>query len=64
MAFCCACGAETPYLVCVACLTSRTPWPAAGLERCRRWLYCRHGVYLGQRCSECPEGRSEGFQEV
>ena len=61
---CCACGAETPYWVCEACMTSARPWPPAGLERCRRWLYCPHGVYFGQRCSECPRGRSEGFQEM
>ena len=36
----------------------------AGLARCRRWLYCPHGVYIGQRCSECAGGYSEGFQET
>lgn len=60
MHFCCACGAETPYLVCATCQTRDRPWP----ERCRRWLYCPHDVYFGQRCSECPSGRSEGFQDV
>ena len=61
---CCVCLAETPYLDCLDCQTSPQPWPAAGLERCRRWLWCPHGVYIGQRCRECPEGRSEGFQEM
>lgn len=64
MHYCCACGAETRYLVCEACLTSPRPWPAAGRERCRQWLYCPHGVSIGQRCGECPTGRSEGFQDA
>lgn len=63
MAYCCVCGAETPIQPCQACQVSPTRWPPESLERCRRWLYCRHGVYLGQRCGECPGGRSEGFQD-
>ena len=63
MHYCAVCLAETPYLVCEACMVSTRPWSEAGLARCRRWLYCRHGVYIGQRCRECPEGLSEGFQE-
>ena len=64
MHFCAVCLAETPFLVCETCMTSPTPWPPAGLERCRRWLWCPHGVFIGQRCGECAGGYSEGFQEM
>lgn len=65
MFFCCACGTETPYWVCVACQTAPLgSLPPAGRERCCRWLYCPHDVSIGQRCPQCPEGISEGFQEM
>ena len=62
MHHCAVCLAETPYLVCETCMVSPQPWPWDGLARCRRWLYCPHRVFIGQRCRECAGGYSEGFQ--